>query len=531
MDTEKFTIEQFGAKIKQKYPAYSKLSDAEIGQKMLVKYPQYKDKIITPSNLDTGLTPGLNTVSSATGVKKLGEGIGQTLSNILGGQKKNIDAQNTGLDIQTNLLKQINADKAQGKDTTKLESALRDLTDHIATSGKEITDLGTGGLSNREVVGSAVQTATNIAGVGLNPASSAIGRIAQGTGIGIATGASQSAIQNESGTDIAKGGLAGGILGGAFSGAIEGVKWAVKGVPKLLSYTSNTPEEVLQRNFDNPEAMVKAQKYIADASPSKVLEDVQGSVRGLRKDLTQQWQEGTDTLITKYADNPKSFFGWNEGSKEYKLFNKIADEYAIDLPQNLSNISLKEGIAFNTELNSLLSKPAIKMSPEGVAIRKAKDILSSKIDGLDTILGEGGNKAGIKQFLSNYGTEKETLDAANQLVQAYKTKNPVAQTTALSRLRNAFNENKPAYLSALKDLEEKTGIPILDKIATLQTQQVLPKAGISASNKLIDLLILPASSPRSSAALSRQAGRIAQSKTPQGVRNVAITGVTKLFNR
>lgn len=42
---EKMTIEQFGVTIKQKYPAYSSYSDAEVGQKMIVKYPQYKDKI------------------------------------------------------------------------------------------------------------------------------------------------------------------------------------------------------------------------------------------------------------------------------------------------------------------------------------------------------------------------------------------------------------------------------------------------------------------------------------------------------
>lgn len=43
----KLSVEQFGATVKQKYPAYAKYSDAEIGQKMLAKYPTYQNKIAT----------------------------------------------------------------------------------------------------------------------------------------------------------------------------------------------------------------------------------------------------------------------------------------------------------------------------------------------------------------------------------------------------------------------------------------------------------------------------------------------------
>jgi len=42
------TIEQFGATVKAKYPQYSGYSNAEIGQRMLDKYPQYRSQVTVP---------------------------------------------------------------------------------------------------------------------------------------------------------------------------------------------------------------------------------------------------------------------------------------------------------------------------------------------------------------------------------------------------------------------------------------------------------------------------------------------------
>jgi hypothetical protein len=39
------TIQQFGAQVKTKYPAYSQYSDEDIGNRMLQKYPVYKDRV------------------------------------------------------------------------------------------------------------------------------------------------------------------------------------------------------------------------------------------------------------------------------------------------------------------------------------------------------------------------------------------------------------------------------------------------------------------------------------------------------
>lgn len=46
---DQMTVQQFGATIKQKYPAYASRSDDEVGKAMLAKYPQYASRVKIPS--------------------------------------------------------------------------------------------------------------------------------------------------------------------------------------------------------------------------------------------------------------------------------------------------------------------------------------------------------------------------------------------------------------------------------------------------------------------------------------------------
>ncbi len=40
------TLEEFGAKIKTKYPQYADVSDTDLGQKMISKFPEYKEAVV-----------------------------------------------------------------------------------------------------------------------------------------------------------------------------------------------------------------------------------------------------------------------------------------------------------------------------------------------------------------------------------------------------------------------------------------------------------------------------------------------------
>ena len=70
-------IEDFGKKIKLKYPQYQDMPDAELGQKMIAKYPEYKDLIdvAEPAQVSK-LQKASNIVSKIFPGKKVGEAIG-----------------------------------------------------------------------------------------------------------------------------------------------------------------------------------------------------------------------------------------------------------------------------------------------------------------------------------------------------------------------------------------------------------------------------------------------------------------------
>jgi len=84
---EKLSIEQFGATIKEKYPQYSGLSDAEIGAKTLARYPEYSSRVATPELEKTGFVQD---------IKGIGTGIKESFNKRKEGIGESFDAQGAG---------------------------------------------------------------------------------------------------------------------------------------------------------------------------------------------------------------------------------------------------------------------------------------------------------------------------------------------------------------------------------------------------------------------------------------------------
>lgn len=109
----------------------------------------------TPGNTLAG-----NLVSNLTPGNKLAQGAGYGLAASLGSQKGLIEANNRGIDIEGQLIKQIKDNKAKGKDTTRLEKALKELDMNLQESGNQVSDIGTGGIKTSDVIKSAAGLAT-----------------------------------------------------------------------------------------------------------------------------------------------------------------------------------------------------------------------------------------------------------------------------------------------------------------------------------------------------------------------------------
>lgn len=118
---------------------------------------------------DTGkgiLGKTIGFLGDITGTTKLGEGLGYMYANDNGStngtQGGLIKANKEGIDIQGKLLKQVKDFKAKGKDTTKLEKTLKDLGISLESNANKVSDVGTGGITNKDVGLSALQTAGTV---------------------------------------------------------------------------------------------------------------------------------------------------------------------------------------------------------------------------------------------------------------------------------------------------------------------------------------------------------------------------------
>ena len=99
--------------------------------------------------------PTVDALSNITPGSTLAKGLGYAISNEGGTQEGLIKANQRNIDTQTQLLQRIKENKANGKDTSKLESALNDITEQIKNTSGQVGDVGTGGITNKDVLKSA----------------------------------------------------------------------------------------------------------------------------------------------------------------------------------------------------------------------------------------------------------------------------------------------------------------------------------------------------------------------------------------
>lgn len=188
-------------------------------------------------------------VLDVTGGKELAQGLGQTFA--LKQNSKIIEqAQKEQFGIQEQLLKRIKEKKSRGEDASRLEGALSDINDEIMKTGEGASDiLNPNKLTNKQVVGDALQLATTaggskVAGAVAGKVTSATGFIkgvAQGakTGaiggstVGALTGTSQALQEDKDlggiATDTVIGAGIGGVTGGVFGGIAGGISGGLKG--------------------------------------------------------------------------------------------------------------------------------------------------------------------------------------------------------------------------------------------------------------------------------------------------------------
>lgn len=186
---DKLTIQEFGSTIKQKYPQYSALSDYEIGQKTLAKYPQYGEKVVhtfdVPEVVNKPSTQQLQQESQqAQAESKKANSVGGFLGNFGKALVENIAPSEVGLgktigkiagnnvetyskiiedtsNQQVNLLKAIRNKEAQGGDASSLKRLYNENVKQLREMNKNLQE-ETNLPSTGQVVGQLGGTALDV---------------------------------------------------------------------------------------------------------------------------------------------------------------------------------------------------------------------------------------------------------------------------------------------------------------------------------------------------------------------------------
>jgi hypothetical protein len=173
-------------------------------------------------------------IAKFLGIEELGRGLGVSAA----GTETIEQGADRIREQQDKVLAQIHSNKEQGKDSTRLKEALKKSLGYDVAL--EITDTGTGGLSNREVIGSGAQLGLNLIGIrgGLPAGKTIVQKAAAGAASGALFGGAETFKEGE------------GVVPGAIKGAaIGGVAGALLGVAEkaISAATTKSPEILMSK--------------------------------------------------------------------------------------------------------------------------------------------------------------------------------------------------------------------------------------------------------------------------------------------
>lgn len=385
--------------------------------------------------------------AAVLGADKFGRGIGQTIYIATGGTRELEKAQNANLETASKLIKQIQENRKKGKDTTRLEKALQALTGSLKEGAYDIGQAGTGGLSNREVIGSAIQTGINVVGAGsfgkaaqgarsftrLGSLPSVVGGASKSQGVirgtlggaraavlpGAATGAA-SGVANEisSGRDLTAGGVfrstiggavAGGVASGIIGGVAGGIGGALRGRAAQTTATKAALEAEQKTKIGGRQAVSSQIKSSLQRDPSLIakyqLDDAGNVVKD--KKAAELVRQGIDE---KYVGVIKSA-GAVDKNKMRQMVNLT--ERAV---RNPLQVERGADIAGGTFLERVKYLKNVLKSAGAEVEKAATGLAGKKLNGASTLVQEFDNelaKAGVgrRPLFDKQGNEiGEALD-------------------------------------------------------------------------------------------------------------------------
>lgn len=225
----------------------------------------------TYSTRDSADTAALHLLGNVTGVEKLGTAAGYALNNIFNKPTEELTKiSNADTENRLKLAKMLRDPNTSDAQKEHIKQFFIQ-NPNVGIDEKALNDITTGGVTNKQVLSSALQTALFLGsfGLGAPTAATKLGRIAQVAGTAGALGATEGAVNAYGDTQspgygitgqeakkiAGNAALSGGIsalTAGTIQGGVEALPTISKTVNRLLSKTTGNSEELLNVINERP---------------------------------------------------------------------------------------------------------------------------------------------------------------------------------------------------------------------------------------------------------------------------------------
>lgn len=251
-----------------------------------------------------------NKILNFIGGEKIGQGLGQGLNQGAVTQQL-AEEQSQDAVLQQHLFAAIKKNKAEGKDTTRLEGALKDLSTSSGQTGQGAEDLyNPAHLTTKQVVGDALQAATTAAGVKIPTGGKFVAKVAEGAATGYGLDVSQNLKNDQANFKPGMGTAVGAALPvvGAVLKPVTGIIGRLfKGLGAGLSGASSTQ---IDEFLTNPKLSAQVSKEFNKSGNAVILEKnakaIVNGVSTIKKEASAAYRTGLEQLA-KEDVAPKTF--------------------------------------------------------------------------------------------------------------------------------------------------------------------------------------------------------------------------------
>lgn len=404
------------------------------------------------SSKNTGGVLGF--LSGLVGGDKLAQGVGRSIFNAGTDQA----AQATqGDQVQNAQRLQLIRELGDPTISPDVKAHIQDFLNKNGTGGvdtNQLNDITTANLTNKEVLGSAAQLGTTFAGMALPGASSLVGKVAQGAGLGYASDIATNAEQGNS--NIFKHGY-----GTLVGGSLPLVSKLVGALGKqVLAKTTGAGVDVLQHALDNPSAVNKAiNEYATTPEAQQSLVDkAKGAIGDFLHQRGVEYGKGLDSLpviktgkqdvVQSFTDNVGQFGGkvengtlkFSDTTLTKQDQNNLKQVFAVINKWNDTSMKGLDGLrqAIGNHMDEF---KALGNSRANVVLGNVKNALTTSLK---------SNSPEYAKMLSDYGSKSQV---ARDIMKELSLGGQAKPSTQLSSVMRLFKKDP----SVIQNLEKVMG--------------------------------------------------------------------------